>query len=178
MFTFGPGLLEEIFRGKKKMEQLVFQNPNPVLRAGADGRIIYSNAASEALLRKWDTKLGEKLPDSVENLIKRVIKRGISEKVEVKTGKKVYLVAFHPVPGESYVNIYGLEITSKKKLGEKLRIKEKQYDALYTLGRMALKYESLQAFMDKSVKLIAETLDLEFCKILELTPDGNFLLRA
>jgi len=73
------------------MEQLMFQNPNPVLRAGADGRIIYSNAVSEALLRKWDTKLGGKLPDSVENLIKRVIKRGISEKTEVRVGKKYIL---------------------------------------------------------------------------------------
>ncbi|WP_155399441.1 hypothetical protein [Methanosarcina mazei] len=25
------------------MEQLAYQNPNPVLRAGADGKIIYSN---------------------------------------------------------------------------------------------------------------------------------------
>lgn len=156
----------------------MFQNPNPVLQAGTDGRIIYSNVASEVLLRKWDTKAGEKLPDSIENLIKRVVKRGIPEKIEVKAGKKVYLVAFHPVPGENYVNIYGFEITGKKKLGEKLRIKEKQYDALYTLGRMALKCESLQAFMNESVKLIAKTLDLEFCKVLELKPDGNFLLIA
>jgi hypothetical protein len=32
--------------------------------------------------------------------------------------------------------------------------------------------------MDKSVKLIASILDLEYCKIMELLPDGNFLLRA
>ncbi|WP_410509843.1 hypothetical protein RSJ42_06850 [Methanosarcina hadiensis] len=134
------------------MEQLMFQNPNPVLRAGADGKIIYSNAASEALLKKWDTKSGGELPDSVGNLIKKVIKRGISEKIEVRVEKKVYLITFYPVPGENYVNIYGFEITGKKKLGEKLLIKEKQYDALYTLGKMALKCESLQAFMDESVK--------------------------
>ena len=160
------------------MERLEFQNPNPVLRAGANGRIIYSNAAGEALLCRWDIKVGEKLPHSVENLIKRVISRADPEKMEVKVGKKVYLTAFYPVPGKEYVNIYGFDISGQKKLGEKLRIKEKQYDALYRLGRMALKCESLQAFMDKSVRLIARTLALEFCKILELTPDGNFLLKA
>lgn len=160
------------------MEQLMFQNPNPVLRVRADGKIVYSNVASEALLEKWDTKVGERLPHSIENLIKRVVKRAVPEKIEVKAGKKVYLIAFYPVHGENYANIYGFEITEKKKLGEKLRIKEKQYDALYTIGRMALKCESLQVFMDESVKLIAKTLDLEFCKILELKPDGNFLLRA
>ncbi|MCC4771435.1 PAS domain-containing protein [Methanosarcina sp. DH2] len=160
------------------MNQLVFQNPNPILRAGADGRVIYSNTAGEALLRRWDIKVGEKLPHSVEALIKRVVSRTDPERTEVKVGKKVYFIAFYPVPGKEYVNIYGSDISGQKKLGEKLRIKEKQYNALYTLGRMALKCESLQAFMDESVRLIAKTLDLEFCKILELTPDGNFLLRA
>lgn len=160
------------------MEQLMFQNPNPVLRAGVDGRIVYSNAASEALLKKWDTEMGGKLPRSIENLIKKVIKGTDHEKIEVKVGKKVYLVDFYRVPGEDYANIYGFEITGQKKLGEKLRIKEKQYEALYTLGRMALKCESLQEFLDESVKMVAKTLGLEFCKILELKPDGNFLVIA
>ena len=141
------------------MEQLAYQNPNPVLRAGADGKIIYSNNASEALLKKWDTGMGEKLPPSIENLVKKVVKGTSHEKIEVRAGKKVYLVTFYPVPGEDYANIYGFEITGQKKLEQKLRIKEKQYDALYTLGRIALKCESLQAFLDESVKLIAKTLD-------------------
>lgn len=160
------------------MEQLAFQNPNPVLRAEANGKIIYSNPAGEALLSRWDIEVGEKLPHSIENLIKRVITRADPEKIEVRMGKKVYLVAFHPVPGKERVNIYGFEISGQKKLGEKLLIKEKQYDALYKLGRMALKCENLQIFMDESVRLIARTLDLEFCKILELTPERDFLLKA
>ncbi|WP_269852101.1 GAF domain-containing protein [Methanosarcina horonobensis] len=90
----------------------------------------------------------------------------------------MYLLAFYPVPEKECVNIYGYNVSGHKRLGEKLRIKEKQYDALHTIGRMALKCESLQAFMDESVRLIARTMNLEFCKILELTPDGNFLLRA
>lgn len=160
------------------MDQFVSNNPNPVLRGGIDGRVLYSNKAAEPLLFRWNVKVGEKLPPSVVGLIKRVISSTDPEKMEVKVGRKVYLVAFQPVPGKEYVNIYGFDISRQKKLGEKLRIKEKQYDALYTLGKMALKCESLQSFMDESVRLIAKALDLEFCKILELTPDGNFLLKA
>ncbi|KKG28753.1 histidine kinase [Methanosarcina mazei] len=178
MFTFRSRVLNGYLGERRKMEQLAYQNPNPVLRAGADGKIIYSNNASEALLKKWDTGMGEKLPPSIENLVKKVVKGTSHEKIEVRAGKKVYLVTFYPVPGEDYANIYGFEITGQKKLEQKLRIKEKQYDALYTLGRIALKCESLQAFLDESVKLIAKTLDLEFCKILELKPDGNFLVIA
>ncbi|WP_440948385.1 histidine kinase dimerization/phosphoacceptor domain -containing protein [Methanosarcina sp. T3] len=160
------------------MDPLISKNPNPVLRVGTDGRVFYSNKAAEPLLHIWDIGGEGKLPHSVETLIKRVVSRNDPEKIEVKVGKKLYLIDFQPVSGKEYVNIYGFDISEQKKLGKKLSIKEKQYDALYTLGKMALKCENLQAFMDKSVKLIARTLDLEFCKILELTPDGNFLLKA
>ena len=173
------GFIERFLRGKrKKMEQLVFQNPNPVLRASTDGKVIYSNPAGKILLNRWDIGIGEKLPRSIENLVKRVITRDDPERIEVRVGKKVYLLAFYPVPEKEYVNVYGFEISGQKKLGEKLLIKERHYDALYTLGRMALKCGSLQVFMDEGVRLIAKTLDLEFCEILELTQDGNFLLRA
>ncbi|AKB28619.1 sensory transduction histidine kinase [Methanosarcina siciliae T4/M] len=160
------------------MDQLVSKNPNPVLRAGTDGSIFYSNKAAEPLLYIWDIGGQGKLPHSMETIIKRVVSRNDPEKIEVKVGKKLYLIDFQPVPEKEFVNIYGLDISEQKKLGKKLSIKEKQYDALYTLGKMAFKCENLQAFMDKSVKLIAKTLNLEFCKILELTPNGNFLLKA
>jgi len=49
---------------------------------------------------------------------------------------------------------------------------------LHKIGKIALEYESLQTFMDESLRLIASILELEYCKIMELLPDGNVLLRA
>ncbi|KKH41425.1 hypothetical protein DU71_17920 [Methanosarcina mazei] len=43
MFTFRSRVLNGYLGERRKMEQLAYQNPNPVLRAGADGKIIYSN---------------------------------------------------------------------------------------------------------------------------------------
>lgn len=80
MFTFRSRVLNGYLGERRKMEQLAYQNPNPVLRAGADGKIIYSNNASEALLKKWDTGMGEKLPPSIENLVKKVVKGTSHEK--------------------------------------------------------------------------------------------------
>jgi len=38
------------------------ENPNPVLRAGLDGRLLYANPASAALLNQWGCQMGEYLP--------------------------------------------------------------------------------------------------------------------
>jgi len=163
---------------KTKMEQFPAKNPNPVLRVEKNGKVLYSNEAGEPLLHKWGTEVGEKLPSGIGDFVHKVIFLNSPEKMEVKVGKKTYLVAFHPLPEEDYVNIYGFDISGQKELEEKLRIKEKQHDVLYKLGRAALACEKLQTFMDESVKLVASTLKIEYCKILELMPDGNFLLRA
>jgi len=98
--------------------------------------------------------------------------------MEVKKGKRVYLVTFYPLPEEECVSIYGFDISDQKELEEKLLIKEKHNDVLHKIGKTALEHESLQTFMDESIKLISSILELEYCKIMELLPDGKFLLRA
>jgi PAS domain S-box-containing protein len=161
-----------------KMERFPTNNPNPVLSVKEDGIVLYSNEAGEPLLHEWGMTVGEKLPSRIGDIVKRVISLNKPEKMEVKIEKKVYLVAFHPSSEEKCVNIYGFDITDQKELEERFRIKEKQNDVLYRVEKVALEYESLQDFLNKSVKLIASILGVEYCKILELMPDGNFLLRA
>lgn len=160
------------------METFVSDSPNPILRLGRDGRVIYSNKAGELFLQEWGIRVGEKVPLYIGYFAKRVISLNNPEKTEIKVKEKVYLISFHPLEEEEQVNIYGFDITNQKKLKEELRIKERQNDALHKMGMMALRCGSLKAFMDESVKLVARTLDLEYSKILERLPDGNFLLRA
>ena len=160
-----------------KLEQFPAKNPNPVLSVEKDGTVLYSNVAGEPLLHEWGVRVGEKLPSFIGDFVKRVIYRNSLEKMEIKVGKNVYVVAFNPLPEEECVNIYGFDISDHKELEEKLSIKEKQNDVLYKIGKIALEYESLQTFMEESLKLIASILELEYCKIMELMPNGNFLLR-
>ncbi len=162
----------------KKIEPFLAKNPNPVLSVARDGTIIYSNEAGESLLHEWGVKVGEKLPSNIGDIVQRVLTRNNPEKIEVKVGKRVYLFIFHPMPEQECINISGFDISDQKELEERLRIKEKQNDILHQIGKIALEYESIQTFMDESVKLIASILDLEYCKIMELLPDGRFLLRA
>jgi PAS domain S-box-containing protein len=104
-----------------KMEQLSGKNPNPVLSVGNDGTVLYSNEAGELLLREWGIGIGEKLTLRIEDLVQRAISRNISEKFEVKVGKRVYLLTFHPLPEDECVNIYGLDISHQKDLERELQ---------------------------------------------------------
>ncbi len=163
---------------KAKIEQSPAINPNPVLSVTKTGTVLYSNEAGESLLREWGIEVRNKLPTNIEEIIKKVVSHNSSEKIEVKVGNRVYLVTFHPSPEGECVNVYGFDISDQKGLEEKLRVKEKQNDVLHQIGKIALECDSIQTFMDESVKLIASILGLEYCKIMELLPDGRFLLRA
>jgi PAS domain S-box-containing protein len=161
-----------------KIEHSFAKNPNPMLSITKDMTVLYSNLAGELLLHEWGVGIGEKLPFHIGEFAQRAISQNIPEKMEIKAEKRVYLVIFHPFPEEECIKIYGFDISEQKELEEKLRIKEKQNDVLHKIGKMALGHECLQTFMDESVKLIASILELEYCKIMELLPDGKFLIRA
>jgi PAS domain S-box-containing protein len=62
---------------------------------------------------------------------------------------------------------------------EELRLRIQQQAVVAELGQRALMRTALDVLLDEAVSLVAETLDVEYCKVLELLPDGSALrLRA
>jgi PAS domain S-box-containing protein len=125
---------------KTKMEQFPAKNPNPVLSAGKDGIVLYSNLPSEPLLHEWGVSVGKKLPLHIENIIHRVISLNSTEKIEVNAGNRIYLVSFHPLPEEECVNIYGFDISDQKELEDKLRESKEKY---HNIVEKPMSYETL-----------------------------------
>jgi len=79
------------------------------------------------------------------------------------------------------VKLLGLcrDVTERANTHRELRIRAKQQEAVARLGAQALTELGLQRFFEDCVKTIAETLDVELVKILELVPgDAELLLRA
>ena len=71
------------------------------------------------------------------------------------------------------------DVTDRQKLLRELRARAKQQEALARLGEQALTETDLQKLFDEMVSTVAELLDVEFVKILELVPgDAELLLRA
>jgi PAS domain S-box-containing protein len=70
-----------------------------------------------------------------------------------------------------------MTVTGKIDLLEhKLSARIRQQEAVAYLGQLALLDIELPDLMIEIVNLVARTLNVEFCKILELQPDGNSLL--
>jgi PAS domain S-box-containing protein len=148
---------------KTKMEQFPANNPNPVLRAGKDGTVLYSNVAGEPLLHGWGVNIGEKLPSYVTDVVQRVIFQNSPEKMEVKAGNHVYLVSFHPLPEEEYVNIYGFDISEQKDLEDRLRESEEKYRAFFE--------NSIDAVLLTSTDGTISTANPEACRIFGMTEE-------
>jgi len=71
------------------------------------------------------------------------------------------------------------DVTERQKLLRELRARAKQQEILAQLGERALTESDLQTLFDEIVTTLAQILDVEFVKILELVPgDAELLLRA
>ncbi len=131
---------------KAKKEQSQAIDSNPVLSVAKDGVILYSNKAGEPLLCDWGIRVGEKLPIHLEIFVQRAISRKSIEKIEVTMGKKVYFIVFHPSPEQECVNIYGFDISDRKKPERKCLESETQEKEKLELSRI-IDTKAIQSLM-------------------------------
>jgi signal transduction histidine kinase len=100
------------------------ENPYPVLRAQHDGRVIYANAASYELLKMWDCGINGYLPAELKDLISVILDHGSDKSVDVPCNDRVYSIMLVPIVDCEYVNLYGSDITARKRAEEKMQRSE------------------------------------------------------
>jgi PAS domain S-box-containing protein len=130
------GIIRDITVDKQIREEIIAtakfpdESPNPVLRISKDGDILYANRSSLLLLKAWDRKIGQKLDDHWKKVVGENLTKGKIKEMELDAGGIIYSLNFVPVTKSGYLNIYGYDITERKKSIRKLEESETQVSAI------------------------------------------------
>ena len=106
------------------------ENPDPVLRIDLNGRLLYANEASYKLLT-WKLLIGEKTPADLQKIITEAMNGGIAKTINTEHNQRVISFNIAPVVEAGYANLYGRDITVRKRAEEALRESEEKYRRIF-----------------------------------------------
>ncbi len=92
------------------------QNPNPVIRVTDDGRLLYANKASSAIVGEWAIVVGDPLPDDVFTALKAAAAEGTP--IEMSAGDLTIELLAVDVADLGFLNVYGTDVTARKAFGK------------------------------------------------------------
>ena len=123
---YPKALAEAEQRIRELSEALAFvrlpdENPNPVVRIGANHQQQYANVAARQLV----TRLGRAERVRVQRQLRAgataALAQATMHEVEVEIGAQTFCISVVPLPREGYVNLYFADITEREVAREQLR---------------------------------------------------------
>lgn len=192
---------KELENHEELLRSLLIITPVPiVITRLEDGKVLFHNTVVKPFLKIFDEKLIDKTavdfysnPDDRTQLINELQSQGYLNNYELQL-KTINGDSFNALVSARLINYEGQqavlsvltnisevydELRLRKQAEVELRVHARQQAAVAQLGQWALAGADLTTLMNEAVTLIAQTLEVKYCKILELLPNGNvFLLRA
>lgn len=156
-------ILTDITKRKLAEEQVASlakfpsENPNPVLRIRKDGIIIYANDNSQPLLKDWNVRVGGEIPDALKQTFKSSYKTQIAKEIEITSDRRVFSFLIASITGTNYANIYGMDVTERK------RAENNTKEALKEVRRLQQNFEAIfKSLKDGVILLDSEQRVIEF----------------
>jgi len=121
-------------RAEDEIESLAkfpYEDISPVLRFARDGRLLYANPASADLLKAWGCEIGERPPDEIQLIVYKSLTMAPSQEIEVVHGDTIDALMFVPIVDKDYVNVYGRDITHRKRAEAALRESEERFSKAF-----------------------------------------------
>ncbi|MBN1764714.1 MAG: PAS domain S-box protein [Sedimentisphaerales bacterium] len=120
-------------QAEKEIEDLAkfpSEDPSPVMRINREGKLLYGNEASKSLIDQWDCSERESVPDEWRQIASEVFAEGRVKRIEMKYDSRIFSFYVVPVVDSGYVNLYGHDVTERKKIEEKLIRHREQLSSL------------------------------------------------
>jgi PAS domain S-box-containing protein len=93
------------------------ENPNPVLRIGATGTLLYANDASHRLFLDWDLTAGKAAPERLQQAAAEVAAK---RTFESEHRGRIFSFSVVRVEESGYVNFYAQDVTDSRRLEAEL----------------------------------------------------------
>ncbi len=114
------------------------QNPAPVLRVSTDGVLQYANPSSAPLLAEWKCEVGQTTPDFVRRAVQKALAQGAPAEFEFRLLGRDYSFIVAPIAGRSYADLYGRDVTERKRLANQLRERIEELEAVMEVAPVAI----------------------------------------
>ncbi len=105
--------LEEQRNRARLLAKFPEENPNPVLRVAQDYRVLYANRPGTDLVEALQPE-GE-LPAEWHSVVTEALASQQNQEIESGSGDRVFSLVFAPMRELGYVNVYGLDISERKR---------------------------------------------------------------
>jgi PAS domain S-box-containing protein len=152
--TGAVGMFQDItarVRAEREVESVARfpeENPSPVLRFDGEGTVLYTNPSGRQLLHAWGIEVGGVVPPRWQRAVARTLAEGVETTLELAIEKQVFSIAIAPVVSGGYVNLYGHNITARKRAQRTLRRYTHRLKVLHQADQAVLAARSVQETAD------------------------------
>jgi PAS domain S-box-containing protein len=106
----------------KSLAKFPDENPNPIVRVGGDGTVLYANKAAGLLLQSLGGAVGSPAPALWGNWVTQALASQAAQAIDVEHDGRVYAFDVIPITEGGYVNVYARDITERKWAEDALRV--------------------------------------------------------
>ncbi|HWR04123.1 MAG TPA: PAS domain S-box protein [Humidesulfovibrio sp.] len=154
------------------------ENPSLVMRIGPDLRITHANRTSMPFLESRSMAVGDPFPAEYVEHVRSAMNTKARRGFEVSLGERVINMDVVPVANESYVNIYGQDVTERKNAQERLQRKSAMQEGINSIFRTALASESDEKLGRDCLEIAERLTGSAFGYLGEINADGMLELFA
>jgi PAS domain S-box-containing protein len=115
----------------KSLAKFPAKNPNPIVRIGGNGTVLYANKAAGLLLQSLGGAVGSPVPTLWGNWVTQALATQTAQAIDVEHDGRVYALDVIPITEEGYVIVYGHDITEHKRMD---RLLHNQHDLAVALS--------------------------------------------